>query len=40
MSKNYINIYNNLVRLTRNKSLYRSLKNMIYQNLRRKISLS
>ena len=27
MSKNYINIYNNLVRLTRNKSLYRTLKN-------------
>ncbi len=27
MSNNYINIYNNLVRLTRNKSLYRTLKN-------------
>ena len=27
MNKNYINIYNNLVRLTRNKSLYRTLKN-------------
>ena len=27
MRKNYINIYNNLVRLTRNKSLYRALKN-------------
>ena len=27
MSKNYINIYNNLVRLTRNKILYRTLKN-------------
>ena len=27
MRKNYINIYNNLVRLTRNKSLYRTLKN-------------
>ena len=27
MSNNYINIYNNLVRLTRNKNLYRTLKN-------------
>ena len=27
MHKNYINIYNNLVRLTRNKNLYKSLKN-------------
>ena len=27
MRKNYINIYNNLVRLTRNKNLYKSLKN-------------
>ena len=27
MRKNYINIYNNLVRLTRNKSLYKTLKN-------------
>ena len=27
MSKNYINIYNNLVRLTRNKNLYKTLKN-------------
>ena len=27
MHKNYINIYNNLVRLTRNKSLYITLKN-------------
>ena len=27
MSNNYINIYNNLVRLTRNKSLYITLKN-------------
>ena len=27
MDKNYINIYNNLVRLTRNKSLYITLKN-------------
>ena len=27
MRKNYINIYNNLVRLTRNKNLYRTLKN-------------
>ena len=27
MHKNYINIYNNLVRLTRNKSLYKSFKN-------------
>ena len=27
MSKNYINIYNNLVQLTRNKELYNSLKN-------------
>ena len=27
MNNNYINIYNNLVRLTRNKNLYKSLKN-------------
>ena len=27
MHKNYINIYNNLVRLTRNKNLYKTLKN-------------
>ena len=27
MNNNYINIYNNLVRLTRNKNLYRTLKN-------------
>ncbi len=27
MSKNYINIYNNLVKLTRNKKLYTNLKN-------------
>ena len=27
MNKNYTNIYNNLVRLTRNKSLYKTLKN-------------
>ena len=27
MHNNYINIYNNLVRLTRNKNLYKSLKN-------------
>ena len=27
MNNNYINIYNNLVRLTRNKNLYKTLKN-------------
>ena len=27
MNKNYINIYNNLVKLTRNKELYKDLKN-------------
>ena len=27
MNKNYLNIYNNLVKLTRNKTLYSSLKN-------------
>jgi cytochrome b pre-mRNA-processing protein 3 len=27
MSKNYINIYNNLVKLTRNKDLYKNFKN-------------
>ena len=27
MNKNYINIYNNLVKLTRNKELYKDFKN-------------
>ncbi|MBT7010721.1 MAG: ubiquinol-cytochrome C reductase, partial [Flavobacteriaceae bacterium] len=27
MDKNYINIYNNLVQLTRNKDLYKDFKN-------------
>ena len=27
MDKNYINIYNNLVKLTRNKDLYKDFKN-------------
>ena len=27
MNKNYLNIYNNLVKLTRNKELYLNLKN-------------